>query len=36
MPRIVAALISNNDIMALSQNVDDFSFGFVSPLQTNH
>ena len=36
MPGVVTALIADNDVMTFRQDIDDFSFGFVTPLQTNH
>gem|GEM_PF-2226327 len=33
---IVTALVTDDDLVAFCQDIDDFAFGFVAPLQTNH
>jgi len=33
---VIAALIADDDLVAFGQDIDDFAFGFVAPLQTNH
>jgi hypothetical protein len=36
MPRVGTALVSDYDIIIWSEKVDEFSFGFVSPLQADY
>jgi hypothetical protein len=32
---IGAALVANDDIVSIGQQVDDFTFGLISPLQSD-
>jgi hypothetical protein len=36
VPRVIAAEITDYDIVLTGQKVDDFSLGFVTPLQTDN
>src|SRR4029079_14855550 len=35
VPGIGAALVADNDVVLLSQQIDELALGFVAPLQTN-
>jgi hypothetical protein len=36
MPGIGAALIADDDVVLLGEQIDNFAFGFIAPLQTNN
>jgi len=36
MARVAAALITDDDLMLVGQQIDQLALGLVSPLQTNH
>jgi hypothetical protein len=36
MPGIRSALASSNDVVLLRQDIDEFSFSFVTPLASEH
>ena len=36
VPGVVAALIADDDVVLVGQQIDDFPLGFVTPLQTDH
>ena len=36
VPRVVAPLVSDNDVVVFGQQVDDLALGLVAPLKTNH
>ena len=36
VPSVVSALIADHDVVFFREQIDDFAFGFVAPLQTNN